>query len=104
MSEKNDISIEIEIGSRKYPLTVGIEEEKIVKAAANKINETIRFLQESYAIRDSQDLIAMATLQLVTKNLTEESNNTQEQKPVVNTEINTELESLDRYLNDVLKG
>ncbi len=63
----SELSIKVIIAGRTYPLTIDREEEQVVRAAANQINEAIKALQESYAVRDSQDLLAMAALQLVIK-------------------------------------
>ncbi|MCG8577121.1 MAG: cell division protein ZapA [Flavobacteriales bacterium] len=58
------ISLKIVIAGRTYPLTIKKEEEEAIKKAANRINSHIKKLQESYAVKDMQDLLAMTTLQI----------------------------------------
>lgn len=64
------LSIKVVIAGRTYPLTVNEGEELKVQKAAEEINKSIQFLQDNYAVKDPQDLLAMASLQLVTKNTT----------------------------------
>lgn len=61
------VSINIVIAGRSYPLTVNEEEEALVHKAVNDINTNIQKLQESYAVKDMQDLLAMTALQLATR-------------------------------------
>jgi cell division protein ZapA len=61
----SELSINVIIAGRTYPLNIEQGEEEGVRAAANKINEAIKVLQENYAVKDTQDLLAMAALQLV---------------------------------------
>lgn len=61
------LSIKVIIAGRNYPLTVNEEEAEKVKTAAAAINNSIKRLQESYAVKDMQDLLAMTALQLATK-------------------------------------
>ena len=57
------ISLKIIIAGRTYPLTIKQEEEEAIKQAAERINSNIKKLQNSYAVKDMQDLLAMTTLQ-----------------------------------------
>jgi cell division protein ZapA len=61
----SELSIKVIIAGRTYPLSIERDEEETVRTAANRINEAIRALQESYAVKDTQDLLAMAALQLI---------------------------------------
>ncbi len=58
-------SLVVKIGGRKYPLKINKGEEKGVKKAADDINRAIDILKGSYAVKDMQDLMAMASLQLL---------------------------------------
>ena len=60
--------IQVVIAGRNYPLTVNEEEEEVVKAAVHRINSGIKKLQENYAVKDMQDLLAMTALRLATSN------------------------------------
>jgi cell division protein ZapA (FtsZ GTPase activity inhibitor) len=58
--------IQVVIAGRNYPLTVNEDEEETVMAAVHKINTGIKKLQENYAVKDMQDLLAMTALRLAT--------------------------------------
>jgi cell division protein ZapA len=67
-------TIKVNVGNRTYPVTTTAEEQEIVKNAAQLVNETVQSLQEKYAVVDMQDLLAMAALQLASKNSLDNSN------------------------------
>jgi cell division protein ZapA len=60
-------SIKVVLAGRNYPLTVNEGEQEIVQKAVNGINSSIKRLQENYAVKDMQDLLAMTALQLATR-------------------------------------
>jgi len=64
------ISLKIIVAGRTYPLNVQEHEVKKVEKAANDINKSIKLLQDNYAVKDMQDLLAMTALQLATKSST----------------------------------
>lgn len=72
------LSIKVVIAGRNYPLTVNEEEAEKVKAAAAAINNSIKRLQESYAVKDMQDLLAMTALQLATKEESHSNNSSED--------------------------
>jgi cell division protein ZapA (FtsZ GTPase activity inhibitor) len=57
------LSIKVSIANRTYPLRITKEEHDRVMEAAEHINKRIREFEESYAIKDKQDLLAMCALQ-----------------------------------------
>lgn len=61
------ISLKVEIAGRSYPLTIQEGEEKKVLKAAEDINHAIALLKMNYSVNDSQDLLAMSSLQLLLK-------------------------------------
>ena len=61
------ISLKVEIAGRTYPLTVQEGEEKKVLKAAEDINKAISLLKTNYSVSDSQDLLAMSSLQFMLK-------------------------------------
>jgi len=65
MNEK--LKIKVNIADRVYPLTVKIDEEEGVRKAVKKINELIKKFEQNYAVRDKQDVLAMAALQFASK-------------------------------------
>ena len=60
-------SLKVVVGGRTYPLTVNHGEEAKVTKAAEEINRAIKMLQDNYAVKDMQDLLAMTALQIATK-------------------------------------
>lgn len=60
-------SIKVVVAGRTYPLSVEEQEEDRVLKAAEDINKAIKILQNNYAVRDMQDLLAMTALQLASK-------------------------------------
>ena len=65
MSELN--SVKVSIGNRTYPLRVSKEEEEKVQQAAQAINKRLKEFEDSYAVKDKQDLLAMCALQFATE-------------------------------------
>jgi len=61
------LSIKIVIAGRNYPLTINEGEEEAVRKAVDGINSSVKRLQENYAVKDMQDLLAMTALQLATR-------------------------------------
>ncbi len=63
------LSLKVMVAGRSYPLTVNEGEEARVMKAAEDINKSIKMLQDSYAVKDMQDLLAMTALQLSTRSV-----------------------------------
>lgn len=61
-----EISIKINIADRVYPLKVEMQEEEQIRKAAKTINEHMRSLQQTYDVRDKQDLLSMSLLHYAT--------------------------------------
>jgi len=61
------LSIEVKVAGRTYPLSIDESEKEMVLSAASDINKAIKLLQDNYAVKDMQDLLAMTSLQLATK-------------------------------------
>ena len=61
------LSLKVVVAGRTYPLTVSPGEETKVAKAAEDINRAIKTLQDNYAVKDMQDLLAMTALQLATR-------------------------------------
>ena len=61
MSEK--IKIKISVADRVYPLTISPEQEASLRASAKKIDVMTKQLENNYAVRDKQDVLAMCALQ-----------------------------------------
>lgn len=89
------LSLKIVVAGRTYPLTVNEGEDTKIIKAADDINRAIKMLQENYAVKDMQDLLAMTALQLATKN-SGTQNSTSELEQVEN-----KLENLLNSLNSL---
>jgi len=63
----SELSIKVTIGGRIYPITVSDGEEDKVRAAAKRVEDNLKLLQGSYAVKDKQDLLAMTALQFATE-------------------------------------
>jgi Cell division protein ZapA. len=61
------VSLKVVVAGRTYPLTVQETEVEKVQRAAEDINKAIKQLQDNFAVRDMQDLLAMTALQLSTR-------------------------------------
>lgn len=59
----SEFSINVSIAGRTYPLTIQRDEEEYVRKAAQLINDNVKSLQQNYAVKDAQDLLAMTALE-----------------------------------------
>ncbi len=94
-AQMGEISIKINIADRVYPLKVNADEEEIVRRAAKLINDRIKEYQESYAVRDKQDLLSMCVLHYATATLKAERRAVNE-----DTEVAEKVYELDQLLTD----
>ena len=65
MDEK--LKIKLSIADRVYPLTVDMSQEEGLRSASKKIDLMIKQFEESYAVRDKQDVLAMCALQFASQ-------------------------------------
>ena len=65
MSEK--LKIKISIADRVYPLTIDPRQEEGLRKAAKSIEKLLKQYEQSYAVRDKQDVLAMCALQFASK-------------------------------------
>ncbi|MGN7808216.1 cell division protein ZapA [Flavobacterium sp. 22076] len=61
------LRIKISIADRVYPLTVEPAQEEGLRSASKKIDTMIKQFEESYAVRDKQDVLAMCALQFASQ-------------------------------------
>jgi cell division protein ZapA len=59
----NTLKIKLSIADRVYPLTIHPNQEEGLRKAAKKIEGMIKQFEQSYAVRDKQDVLAMCALQ-----------------------------------------
>lgn len=65
MGEK--LKIKVSIADRVYPLTVEPQQEEGVRAAVKKIETMVLQLEENFAMRDKQDVLAFCALQFASQ-------------------------------------
>jgi len=92
-----DFSISVMIADRSYKLTIGRQEEEIVRKAAKTINDKIKEFASSYAFKDKQDLLAMIALQYTSNALNLEQTNVYK-----DTKLKDKLLELDKVLEQHL--
>ena len=85
---ENKIKIKVNIADRIYPLTIRPEQEEVIRLSVKKIDQMIKQLEQSYAVRDKQDVLAMCSLQyatkLIQKNNSEDDRNKEDLKNISN--------------------
>ncbi|OAB78171.1 cell division protein ZapA [Cochleicola gelatinilyticus] len=59
----DQLKIKLSIADRVYPLTINPVQEEGLRLAAKKIETMIKRFEQSYAVRDKQDVLAMCALQ-----------------------------------------
>ena len=92
------LSVKVVVAGRTYPLTVSESEEKKVLKAAEDINKAIKLLQDNYAVKDMQDLLAMTALQLASKGDNQKSGDVDSSNV---SDIEDMLESLSNELHEL---
>ena len=89
------LKIKISIADRVYPLNVDPAQEEGLRSASKKIDAMIRQFEESYAVRDKQDVLAMCALQFAAQS---------EQKQIdKSADLDDALERLQK-MNEKLNG
>lgn len=96
MSSNNTLSIKLQIAGRIYPLTIHAHEEENIRKAATLLNERVKKYEETFSVKDRQDLLAMCALeqgvQLIQKSTELQSKERQ---------ISEKLESLHTLLDKI---
>jgi cell division protein ZapA (FtsZ GTPase activity inhibitor) len=89
------LSLKVVVAGRTYPLSIEENEEQVVLDAAKDINKAIKLLQDSYAVKDMQDLLAMTALQLAAK---KDSASLENKESINIDEIEAQLKSISEEL------
>jgi len=63
----NHLKIKLSIADRIYPLTIAPSQEEGLRIASKKIEKMIKQFEQSYAVRDKQDVLAMCALQFASQ-------------------------------------
>ncbi len=93
-----EISIELQIASRNYPLRVSQSEAESALMAAELINQKLKDFEERYGVRDIQDLFAMSALQIATQLI-----DLEKQGFAYHDQVTQRLKALENMVDDVLK-
>ena len=97
----NNLSIKVTIGNRVYPLTIRREEEELIRKAVRMVNDNIKELENNYAVRDKQDLLAMTALFYANKTLNEDQIQRKDSSSLSSDELQKVHERLDTYLSSL---
>jgi cell division protein ZapA (FtsZ GTPase activity inhibitor) len=93
MSEK--LKIKLSIANRVYPLTIDPSQEEGLRKAAQKIDTMIKQFEQSYSVRDKQDVLAMCALQFASQT---------EQKVIDKENLSDEVQNKLYALDELLKN
>lgn len=63
----NELSVNINIAGRIYPLEVSADEEEVVRAAGKLVNDKLQSYAEQFSLRDNQDGLAMFAIEIATQ-------------------------------------
>jgi cell division protein ZapA len=85
--------LKLEIAGRTYPISVLETEQERVLDASKTLNDAINSLKKQYAVNDLQDLMAMASLQLILKS-------NQNHQGELN-QVERKLESLEKEISNL---
>ena len=87
------LKIKLSIANRVYPLTILPSQEEGLRKAAKKIDAMIKQFEQSYSVRDKQDVLAMCALQFASQ---------VEQKSLDKESVNVHVEEKLNALNNLL--
>ena len=87
------LKIKLSIANRVYPLTISPSQEEGLRKAAKKIEAMIKQFEQSYSVRDKQDVLAMCALQFASQT---------EQKTIDKETVNEQVQEKLTALNDLL--
>ena len=96
MGEK--IKIKLTVADRVYPLTISPDQEASLRVSAKKIDDMTKQLEQNYAVRDKQDVLAMCALQYAAQLENQLEKNTKGDTPSIKT--NELIELIDLHLSN----
>lgn len=91
------LKIKLSIANRVYPLTIEPNQEEGLRKAALEIDAMIKQFEQSYSVRDKQDVLAMCALQFASR--TEQKSIDKEN---LNVEVEHKLNAIDQLLKEYL--
>lgn len=93
----DQLKIKLSIADRVYPLTINPSQEEGLRLSAKKIEEMIKKFEQSYAVRDKQDVLAMCALQFAAQVEQKEIDKNTDSR-----EVEEKLEALNQLLQEQL--
>lgn len=96
MGQQENISIRVTIADRSYQLNINSAGEEVVRIAANKLNEKFLAYRKIYSGKDSQDILALTSLQFVSRLIELEKIDLND----IDTNINLINKQLENYLQN----
>jgi cell division protein ZapA len=96
------LSVKVSIANRTYPLRITKDEEEKVTQAAQSVNKCIKEFEDSYAVKDKQDLLAMCSLQFASEAMGHHKKGPKQQdnSQQVNDQLDQLVSIIDNYLAD----
>lgn len=91
------LKIKLSIADRVYPLTIDPSQEEGLRKATKDIEAMVKQFEQSYAVRDKQDVLAMCALQFASQVTQKNINNDS-----ISKETATRLEHLVTLLDQSL--
>ncbi len=89
---ENDFTIRVNIAERYYPIKIERSDEERIRVAARRINDAVLQYKKVYVDKDTQDFLAMAALQFVSKLGQLEDNKTDNHLVEILEKLNYELD------------
>ncbi|HLV38999.1 cell division protein ZapA [Xanthomarina sp.] len=90
----DQLKIKLSIANRVYPLTILPNQEEGLRKAAKNIEAMINQFEQSYSVRDKQDVLAMCALQFASQ---------VEQKSIDKDSVSEHVEDKLNALNNLLQ-
>ncbi|MCX7547681.1 cell division protein ZapA [Xanthomarina sp. F1114] len=90
----DQLKIKLSIANRVYPLTILPNQEEGLRKAAKNIETMINQFEQSYSVRDKQDVLAMCALQFASQ---------VEQKSIDKENVSEHVEEKLEALNNLLE-
>lgn len=91
------LKIKLSIADRVYPLTIDVHQEQGLRMAAKHIDHLAKKFEQSYAVRDKQDVLAMCALQFASKVEQSDLQDTKEKEHLLD-----KLDQLERIIDAAL--
>lgn len=92
------LKIKLSIADRVYPLNIDPSQEEGLRKASKKIDDLLKKFEQSYAVRDKQDVLAMCALQFASEQEIQKIEDSEEHKQAL-----VRLEKLEEKLSKLLK-